>query len=41
MVESDGFLENDLNPLEEHEYESSMRNSLSILGVRSIEKWFL
>lgn len=34
-------LQNDLNPLEEHEFELSLRKSFSNLGLRSIEKGFL
>lgn len=37
LLVSFGFLENDLNPLEEHEFELSFRKSFSILGLRSIE----
>lgn len=37
-VSSGGILGNDLNPFDEHEFESSKRQSLSILGLSSILK---
>lgn len=40
LQSSSGFLGNDLNPLEEHELEFSLRKSLSIVGLRSSGKGF-